>query len=473
MNEPTTKVIDNIKASWNQDAFMINDAVLIKKCKEWAAQQIALAKELGQDWDVSPEKLVALYIRQRGKCDESGVPMTYASGERSPTKINLDHIVEVLRGRSRLSRCDGGSALGGQAGMMSNIRFVCQHVHQLKAKIHNALGDFGDLLPRLAVRYMEGPPCNQSIDIEKTDQIAFGATHARAILEEWSKDWTSRPTAKQLQARLACSGIDVESHFVVRFIREKFGCDCRSSEQRHRVEVAAEFLINSPRILGLMSAGSRSHFSEAMPGLSQALMDYGCHQVSSDAMREDIAIAYELVTGKKSPTLNGICKSQNYVRQKLDSWSKPTPVMRSLVLRLVQDAGDQGISIDFIVDRVMEVQVVGSVDHQGLFRKRIEESVGMLCGDLIERRMADLVDGVVVGRLSIDEAASRCGYASSYMNKCHKIGDGPDCEYARPGKGRIITFSRRDVDKWMDARKARARVCFQPGPLHQQSLFAS
>jgi hypothetical protein len=355
--------------------------------------------------------------------------------------------------------------------MMSNLRFVCQHVHYLKTRIRDAGGDFDDLLPRLAVRFLNGPPCNRSIDIAKTEAIAFGTTHARSMLEEWSKEWTSRPTPKQLMARLACAGIEVDSHFVVKFMRDKFGCDSRSHEQRHRVEVAAVFLINTPRIVSLMSNGSRSWFSKAIPGLSIALASSGCLEVSYDAMQEDIAVAFELVTGKKCPTITGVCKSQGYVRNKLDSWSKPTPVMRASILRVIQAAGDNGASMPCLIDSVMKVQVIGAVDTQGVFRERIAASVRDVCLDLIDRRMIDCIDGLLIRRLNINEAAIRCGYSTGYMKQVHKIGDGPDCEYSRPGKGRCLSFSHRDVDQWIDSRKARAGVSVKSEAM-QQSLFA-
>ncbi len=421
---------------------------------------ISLAKEFGQPWDVTPEKLLALYKKQRGRCEETGVALTYTPGRRETTSINLDHVEDLLRGASRLNRSMGGTAIGGQAAMMSNLRFVCQHAHYLKARIHDAGGSLDDLLPRLAVRFLNGPPCNPSIDICNLEAIAFGTSHARSILEEWSKNWTKRPSASNLMANLKQAGIEPDKQCVYRFLQDKFGCDTRSDQQRRRVEVAAGFLMNSPHILGLIRQGSRVYFAEAKQDLLREMLSAGCSEVTDCAMREDIAVAFELLTGKKAPLLDSRnSTTSGFVRSKLDTWSKPTPVMRKTILGIIEESGDDGVPLRAVVDRIMEVQVIGGVDEHGIFRNRIASSVEEICLDLVSRRLIDQSGDVLVGRLDLSRAAKRCGYTPLYLQKCHKIGIGPDCEYSRPGKGRSLTFSRREIDEWMNSR--RATTCVQ------------
>jgi len=451
--------IEEIRAEWNTDAFVIDPRLLVRKCRELANQQINLARRLKQPFDITAEKLVALYKKQRGRCAISGCPLTYSPGDRDPTSINLDHIVDIQRGKSLDAVAAGGSSVGGNAGMMDNIRFVCQSMHYIRDKLEEVSPDFGDLRARLAVAFELGPPCNDSINVDQVESFITTNDDVERAIAKMTDGGKVRITAKQITQRLVVAGMQFSYAHVLRCIRKVYGCEPKSIAQRDRVEIAATMLCENPGLITLIRS-SRNWFVRIDQQYHSRLDSLQFEEVKRDARADDLCIAYQLVTGKLAPSLQRqSSKSSGYVANKLKHWSRPTPMNRMKVFDVISRTGADGICVDRVGDLILSDDSLAAVSANNAYADALRGSVLEIIDELTARRWIDVIDGNCVSRLKLHEAAQFTGHTANTLRKYCKIGMGPSFEMASFGTSRQLSFSYVALESWMDSRKEVSRVC--------------
>lgn len=459
MSESVHELLAQLRAEWNHDAFLIEVRLLHRKCKELAHQQAATARRLKQPCDVTPEKLVALYKRQRGRCAISGVPMTWKPGLRHPTSINLDHIEDIRRDESLDAVSRGEPAVGGQAGMMTNIRFVCQAMHYIRNKLEDVTPDFGDLRGRLAVQLELGPPCNNDIDIDSV--VCFSSSHedVERAIDDITCSGKRRLSAKSVCQRLTMASISHSYHHVLRYLQNLYGCDAKSVEQRERVAIAARMFHENQQFLdliGWVGRRNRTWFSVVDPDYLKALVRHGYDSIGADARQEDLCIAFQVVTGKLPPsTQSQLCRSSQCVRQKLSHWSRPTPATRAKVLDIIKSAGRGGIAKQELASLICSGDSLASLPNSNAYVAMVSAVVMQIADELNQRRLIDITEGVCVARLLLVDAAKYCGLTKNTLGKYHKTQIGPVCELATAGNGRMLSFAFCELDRWLACRPNR------------------
>lgn len=471
MQQSNESTLNDIRCSWNIDAFVIDPRLLFRKCKELANQQKALAKRLKQPCDVTAERLVALYKKQRGRCAISGVPLTYSPGEREQTSINLDHIKNIERGRSLDSVAAGGASVGGNAGMMDNLRFVCQAMHYIRDRLEQVSPEFGDLRARLAVWFELGSPCNQSVSIDDAKSFATSSEDVERAIDAMTDRGRQRITVRQITQRLTATGLQFSYAHVLRYVRNLYGCEPKSMEQRQRVAAACSMLYETPSMVDTMKTNKR-WFSRLDANYLALLSSVGIEAPKKDARAEDLCVAYEVVTGKVVPSITKqSSNASECVKRKLKFWARPTAMTRMKVFCQISATGKAGIEIATIEAAVISSDELARVVGGNAYANELRSSIGEIIEDLVYRRWIDVNGGVCIARLRLHEAAEYCGHTPETLRKYHKVGIGPKCDLARFGHGRQLSFSYVDLDEWMMSRKVIRRVQPSNGVGQEQQLI--
>jgi hypothetical protein len=450
--------IQELRAEWNTDAFVIDPRLVLRKCKELAHQQVSLARRLKQPFDVTPEKLVALYKKQRGRCAISGHALTYSPGDRHATSINLDHIVDIQRGKSLDAVAAGGSSVGGNAGMMDNLRFVCQSMHYIREKLEGASPDFGDLRARLAVWFELGSPCNDNIDIASVQSFITSHVDVEKAILQMTNEGNVRLTVKQITQRLTMAGLQFTYTHVLRFVSTVYGVAPKSIAQKHRVHVACVMLLENQGFIDSIGSGVDC-FARIDCEYVKLLSETQFDGVTDTTRREDICVAYAVVTGKHAPQVaKSHSKLSKYVKAKVNQWSRPTSMNRLQAFRVIELAGRDGIAIDAVADQLIERDPLASINDGNAYAHAMRAMAATIVEDIHAMRWIDVVGRVCVARVKLAEAAAITGHTANTLRRYCKIGIGPSYELASFGGTRQFSFSHADLFSWVQSRKEVRRV---------------
>jgi len=444
--------LDDIRAEWNSDAFMIPPSSLMRLCKQIAGRQQKEASLLKQPCDCTAERLFALYYAQRGRCNDTGIPMTYVQGSRCATSIEIDHIEQVMRPSSFESVSNGGGSVGGMSGMMANIRFVCRLAHQLRHKMDGFAFDRQQIYARLYVAIENGAPRNPDIDINHPATLISCQRNLNTTVAEFMRSRLVAPSCKQVSRYISDLGMLATPQQLYRAIAEAGVCG-RTDRQKSRVAIAVGMLSeNETFVLEVSANRISSELKNSLRNLTGQLAE---DDVTDTSLRDDLRIAYQLVTGREAPAVAASsAESNGYIKRKLKIWSKPSAALRGRALDCIKSFGREGVTVDKVVEHIKSNDVVANHDPSGQYASMLDRSVRIVVQELVCRRMIDVDGGIATARLRTPEAASYCGYAGSYLNKCHKHGIGPVCEIGAPGVGSCLTFSYAAIDRWVEQRDA-------------------
>lgn len=442
--------LDDIRAEWNSDAFMIPPSNLMRLCKEIAGRQQKEASQLKQPCDCTAERLFAMYYAQRGRCNDTGIPMTYVRGSRCATSIEIDHIEQVMRRGSFESVSNGGGSVGGMSGMMANLRFVCRIAHQLRHKMDGCALDRKQVYTRLYVAIESGAPRNPGIDINHPAPLISCQHNLNTAVAEFMRCRLVAPSCKQVARYISELGMLATPQQLYRAIAEAGVCG-RTDRQKSRVAIAVEILSEDDAFLLQISANQISiDLKNRLRILTEQLAE---DDVTDTSLRDDLRIAYQLVTGREAPAVAASsAESNGYIKRKLRIWSKPCAALRSRALDCIKTFGRDGVAVDKVVTILKSGDPVANHDASGQYTSMLDCSIRSVVEELFSKRMVDVERGVATARLRTPEAAAYCGLAGSYLTKCHKHGIGPACEKGSPGLGTCLTFSYSALDRWVEQR---------------------
>lgn len=450
--------MNDIKENLASDAFAIKPDALVMLCRTMASRQQREASLFCQPCDCTAESLFMLYHKQRGRCQVTGLPMTYSSGSKSPYNIEIDHRVKVIRHTSMRLVAEGGQTKGGMAGMMENIQLVTRIGHFIRHRFDDSGADYMLVSSHMHGVCLWGPPNNDNVTAVPESESDTREAIAKCI-SDYLSGCKFPPFTKQIvdfvKQLFPCA-----TDNSIRSIAASVGYNSRSSNARARVAAACEFLKQNDYYM--RSVGLKRIPEEAKEGLLTKLASLGCPQVSAATVKGDMTVAYELITGEKvisSYSLGGL----SWIRKKLSTWSKSTPSTRSKVMSFVKRGEWGWIPIESVIDCVISSDQVALCDDSGVYVEQARAGLRSIVNDMHFRRMIDISGDRLRPRMLADDAARECGLSKNYLKKLHKIGIGPPCEVSSWGAGRVLSFSPEEVVSWRNNRVGISSACESSG----------
>lgn len=417
-----------MESEWNTDSFQIDVVTLHKRCVATAGRLRIEATTLGEECDITSERLVNLYVAQRGRCAILGAPLMAGAGRGSvlddPWAMELDHINPVYHSKSRRigKHCGGAVALIGNVRWVSRIGHSYRHFSEKKGV---SLGEVASMICRV---HEHGSPWNDSVDVM---EMAGGADSREQKIEEIFNQSLSGgeffPGTKRLTEKALSSGVYAsENDFVALFRR--LGIDPRKLEAENRSQALRRFLSDRADLLeGLVSGTHAATFVHA--AFSEYLKSLGIKATSAHAFRR-----YELST-----VLTEIGANVPVVRRSV----KDACSWRTRIREVMKEIGSCGASALSITDALSRGGMVPGV---------FVDDVHKVLDSMVARRMADRRDdGGYVARMTVHEAAVMCGLTVNTMRKYHKHGRGPVAEIGQTGKGVVcLTYSMESISTWKE-----------------------
>jgi hypothetical protein len=420
-----------MESEWNTDSFQFDIVTLHRRCASTASRLQTEAKILGEECDVTAERLENLYRAQRGRCAILGEPLTPGKGRGSslddPWVMELDHIKEVRYLASRSSK----GRLGGHVGLMSNVRWVSRigHAYRHFAERKGVSLDDVALMVRRVLEH--GAPWNGSVDVMGSG----GATDCRQqkleeVFSQFRLGGEFFPCTKRLTEEALSRGIYACENDFVRLFR-RLGVDPRKLQVENRKVALRRFFVERPDVLLGIDSGTQSA-TDVHSEFSAYLQSLGLTPTSDTSFRQ-----YDLY-----PFLRETGRVAGVRSPKLRHWAvKDTCTWRTRIRDVLKDSGDVGASAQSVCDVVLRDGRVAGV---------CAEDVRKVLESMVARRMADVrADGMYVARLTVYEAAVLCGLTVNTMRKYHKHGKGPSAEIGQAAKGvACLTYSVRLIREW-------------------------
>ena len=460
------RVIEEMKAlvgDRHADAFLIDKQKLVHLCGGWASRQQSLARTLGQPCDVTPGKLMALYARQRGRCDILWIPMTH--GDRGPTSIEIEHIKPVDRLNSIRARISGVENGGGMAGMMNNLRLVCRMSHLFVHSSETWPIGHEEFAARLYCSTHYGKPYNEDIDVDTAQEMYLSIAELKDIVSTLIANSDNTVTPHQIYGHLQAMDRPYKKQSLYLAMRQ-VGYEPRTAFQKLRVAAAAEMLQENAVLLNDIGTlgGDRER---ARQEFSARLASKGYAVPTSPQLDEDMFIAFELVVGEK-PATKWVSKRNDYTKRKLAIWLGNPKAMRHKVYEACKCFGRTGAGRANVLQSVLSNDPLAASSVGDIYAEHFSRSVESVLDEMLVKRMVDIsADGVVVARLDASDAAIYTGYTHGTFLKFCKTGMGPRCEYGSFGRGSALSFSYSQLDQWMAERAPRRR---KPAPQHAGSV---
>ena len=310
--------------------------------------------------------------------------------------------------------------------------------------------DRKQIYARLYVATENGAPRNPDIDINHPASLISCQHHLNTAVAEFMRSRPVAPTCKQVTRYISELGMLATPQQLYRAIAEAGVCG-RTDRQKSRVAIAVEMLSQDDAFV-LEISGNRISI-DLKTRLRSLTEQFAEDDVTDTSLRDDLRIAYQLVTGREAPAVAASSTESNgYIKRKLRIWSKPCAALRSRALDCIKAFGRDGVAVDEVVTLLKSGDPVANHDASGQYTSMLDSSVRSVVEELFSRRMVDVERGVATARLRTPEAASYCGLAGSYLTKCHKHGIGPACEKGAPGVGSCLTFSYAALDRWLEQR---------------------
>lgn len=249
---------------WNTDAFLIGDDVLEKHCKRVASRLIRDAITYRQQYDCTSRRLMRLYYRQRGRCAILGFPLVKMSESRGkspncfPYEIELDHIVQVERTKGIRAIANGKPHEAGAFALMQNLRWVSNIGHSFRHWIEDKPSIACCLWERLAAVYKYGAPCNDTIDVQSSDDIDGLVVDGVSLSDFVSTCVASKrfvPDAGAILRAALNNGYEATSQKIWDELR-RLGVNLKTYKREKRIAVIRERLTADVQLLNAMVNGS-------------------------------------------------------------------------------------------------------------------------------------------------------------------------------------------------------------------------
>jgi hypothetical protein len=378
------------------------------------------------------------------------------SGKRGPYSIELDHITPIDRNASIRAVIAGQASCAGAAAMIGNLRFVCRMAHLFIHSSENLPINKQEFGARLVVLSSLGSPCNQGVDVDNAQDVHMSPDELAEVIGKFIKSFDRTPLPSEIFEHVnGLPRATTKAH--VYEAMKRCGYEPRFAYQKARVAVAIAVLRGDSLLIKAIQRNGAGEYGIVRSEIVKALTVAGYPVPSNQQLREDIFVAYEAATGLKYPRVWSGNRAA-FAKKKLSIWTKNTPAARSRVYRLCRQHGSCGIDIECLVQSVLATDPMAQGESAN-YAESAKESLVEIINEMRQRRMVDIdQSGKVRARLTGQDAAVYCGYTPMTLMKFHKTGIGPSCDYALFGSGRVLSFSFKELDEWLEDRAPRRRV---------------